>query len=96
MGSVGYFLTSRTGQFVPNFGGSRGNLCIGPAILRFSLSPRAPDTFGEVRFRVPLTAFGSGVMPALGDVWTFQYWFRDAHPGPTSNTSSALRVTFCP
>lgn len=95
-GSLGYFLASRTGDYRPNFGGSQGNLCIGPTILRFSLSPLLPSTSGEVRFRVPLTAFGGGVVPAPGDVWTFQYWFRDANPGPTSNTSSALRVTFCP
>ncbi|MEM8713010.1 MAG: hypothetical protein AAGG01_18820 [Planctomycetota bacterium] len=23
-----------------------------------------------------------------------QYWYRDANPGPTSNTSSAVRIDF--
>jgi hypothetical protein len=96
LASIGYFVASRTGQFVPGFGGSQGNLCVGPVIQRFSLSPRTPDIHGEVRFRVPLTAFGGGVTPAPGDAWTFQLWFRDANPGVTSNTSNALRVTFCP
>lgn len=95
-GSLGYYIASRTEQLVPLFGGSQGNLCVGPTIVRFSLSPVGPAASGEVRFRLPLAAFAGGSAPAPGESWTFQLWFRDANPGPTSNTSNALRVTFCP
>ncbi|MEZ6015220.1 MAG: PQQ-dependent sugar dehydrogenase [Planctomycetota bacterium] len=95
-GSVGYFLTSRTEVFVPHFGGSLGNLCVGPTILRFSAAPQVAGASGEVTFELPLTDFGGGVVPQPGDTWHFQYWFRDFAPGPTSNTSHALRIELCP
>ena len=29
-----------------------------------------------------------------GETWNFQAWYRDLHPGPTSNFTDALSVTF--
>ncbi len=94
-GSIGYFIASRTELFVPNFAGSAGNLCIGPTIQRFSASPRLADQNGEVQLQLPLVNT-PGFAVAAGDAWTFQYWFRDVGTVATSNTSSALRVVFCP
>ena len=31
----------------------------------------------------------------IGETWNFQYWFRDANPQTTSNTSPAVAVEFC-
>ena len=29
-----------------------------------------------------------------GDTWNFQAWFRDMNPGPTSNFTDGVAVTF--
>jgi hypothetical protein len=44
-----------------------------------------------------LTAFPQpggthGVMP--GETWNFQCWYRDANPGPTSNFTDGISITF--
>ena len=51
------------------------------------------DGFGDVSYDVDLSLEGI----AAGDVWNFQFWFRDP-PGTlaTFNLSNALSVTFTP
>jgi hypothetical protein len=73
----------------PLFIGS-GLLCIGGA-QRLGVSPVSGASASE--FAVNLPSVGtSGVQP--GDSVTFQAWFRDADPAPTSNLTSAVEVTF--
>jgi hypothetical protein len=31
---------------------------------------------------------------AAGQTWNFQCWYRDSNPGPTSNFTDAVSVTF--
>ena len=35
-----------------------------------------------------------GVTVGSGETWNFQCWFRDQNPGPTSNLSDAVSLTF--
>ncbi|MFT7679088.1 MAG: hypothetical protein ACI8QC_003087 [Planctomycetota bacterium] len=51
---------------------------------------------GTVLFQPDLANLPNNVTIQPGDSWIFQYWFRDANPTPTSNTSDAVVVTFCP
>ena len=56
------------------------------------------DGFGDASYSVDLT---SATLPtgtiAEGDIWNFQFWYRDP-PGTlaTFNLSDALSVPFCP
>ncbi|MEM8710729.1 MAG: hypothetical protein AAGG01_07230 [Planctomycetota bacterium] len=93
--SLGYMLMSRDADLVPLFGGSQGNLCLGGTLYRFSLSVQSSGTLGEVTFTPDFAALPGGQQFAAADSWNFQYWFRDANPTPTSNTTGALRVLFC-
>ncbi|QDV07608.1 hypothetical protein Poly30_31350 [Planctomycetes bacterium Poly30] len=93
--SLGYMLMSRTEALVPGFGGSQGTLCLGGTLYRFSASVQQSGPMGEVTFAPDFGALPSGQTFAAADSWSFQYWFRDANPGPTSNTTGAVRVLFC-
>ena len=75
-------------------GGSQGVLCLGGNVLRFSRSVLDDRGVGVVSFRPRLDAFPQGQAVLRGETWLFQYWFRDANPQSTSNTSSALSLTF--
>lgn len=93
-GSLGYFLASETAGNQPLGGGSQGTLCLGGNVLRFSntvLDDRGVDV---VSFRPRLGDFPQGDAVMAGDTWLFQYWFRDANPQSTSNTSAAVSITF--
>lgn len=90
-------VTSQDQQFVPNPGGSAGNLCIGPDIGRFNAQILPVGAGGEVEFDVDLTmiprpsTITSGVP---GDTWLFQTWHRDVSGGSqTSNYTRAVAVT---
>ncbi len=50
---------------------------------------------GEIAFQPDFANLPSGQQFVEGESWIFQYWFRDANPGLTANTTGALRVTFC-
>jgi hypothetical protein len=43
-----------------------------------------------------LTQLPGGLPAAVqaGETWNFQAWFRDMNPGPTSNLTNGLQVTF--
>jgi len=94
--SFGYFLMSQSTTFVPLFGGSQGNLCVGSPQIRFSKDVLNSGSTGEVTFDVDFGGLPGGVVFQPGEVWHFQYWYRDVNPTPTSNTSGGVTVTFCP
>jgi hypothetical protein len=94
-GSFGFLLMSQTEAKQPGFGGSQGTLCIGEPCFRFSNNVQNSGLLGEVAFAPDFGNLPMGQQFIAAESWVFQYWFRDANPQPTSNTSSALRVTFC-
>ena len=94
-GSFGFLLMSQTEDDRPGFGGSQGTLCVGEPCFRFSNSVQNSGLLGEVAFAPDFGNLPMGQQFLQAESWVFQYWFRDANPQLTSNTSSALRVTFC-
>ncbi|MEM6675504.1 MAG: hypothetical protein AAF726_21825 [Planctomycetota bacterium] len=99
IGSFGYYLCSRAFAAPMPLGGSQAVLCLGGPIGRFNRPGEivVADTRGAVRLPIDLTDLpgpsGSlAVQP--GDTWHFQYWYRDANPGSTSNTSPGLQIAF--
>ena len=83
----GYFLASQTQDFIANPGGSQGNLCLGGNIDRFVKQVLSSGCDGSFSLNVPQWA-----MP--GQTWNFQAWFRDNNPGPTSNFTDGVSITF--
>ncbi|MDA1265781.1 MAG: hypothetical protein O2816_11935 [Planctomycetota bacterium] len=52
---------------------------------------------GELQISVDLTALprpGGPISVMAGETWNFQLWFRDLNPGPTSNFTDAISITF--
>ncbi len=93
-GQFGYFLMSMSQGFVPLFGGSQGNLHLAFPIVRFSGDILLSDTNGRAMFSPSFSSLPQGTMFQPGETWNFQMWFRDSNPGPTSNTSNGLAITF--
>ena len=96
-GAPAMLLSSRDTAFVANPGSSSGNLCLGGSIARFVGSIDDADTAGEVRFTVAdlvVPTPGGPETIEAGDTWTFQVWYRDSDPTPTSNFTEAQSVTF--
>jgi glucose/arabinose dehydrogenase len=94
-GVPGYFLMARSGDFIPGFGGSQGNLCLGAPILRFATDVVVSGPAGVFKFTPDLTGLPGGATVLAGEEWRFQCWYRDVNPGQTSNTSDGLAVRFC-
>ena len=95
--SVGYFLNSLSAGFTANPGGSQGHLCLGGAIGRYagSLFDSGSDGVAALQLELARTPTPSGLeMIAAGETWYFQAWYRDTNPGPTSNFTDAVVVTF--
>ncbi len=98
-GSFGFFLAARQSGSAPAPGGSQGTLCLGGPIGRFVGPGRVQgaDAFGTFSLRVDPTLLPTPtgfVAGATGEAWYFQAWYRDANPGPTSNFSEAIVVTW--
>ncbi|MEM9381042.1 MAG: hypothetical protein AAGB93_13910 [Planctomycetota bacterium] len=97
-GSALLALASRTTGLVPNAGGSQGTLCLGGSIGRYA-GPgqvRRADAAGSASLQLDLGTLPTptGLVPAVvGETWSFQAWYRDANPQPTSNFTSATSVT---
>ncbi|MDA1266467.1 MAG: hypothetical protein O2816_15410 [Planctomycetota bacterium] len=91
-----YFLASQTQDFVAFPGGSQGNLCLGGTVGRFVTQIQNSGPGGEVTISVNLSAIPvnppAQVMP--GETWSFQCWFRDVNPTPTSNFTDGLEILF--
>lgn len=92
-GQPGYFLASQTPDFVPQPGGSVGNLCLGGQIARWRKKVKLSDPTGSLSISVDLTDVPLGTPTAVqpGETWHFQAWFRD---GARSNFTDAVAVTF--
>lgn len=90
-GVFGYFVGGDQVSFVPNAGGSHGDLCLGGTVLRFDQPVLLSDPTGA--FMTPLDLQNVPVVGqfAVGETWQFQSWFRD---GSSSNFSNAVTVTF--
>ncbi|MEZ6015703.1 MAG: hypothetical protein R3F49_11350 [Planctomycetota bacterium] len=96
--SFGFFMASRTQDFVANPAGSQGNLCLGGSIGRF-VGPGQVQSSGAVgQFALALdwsqipTPTGP-VQANVGETWSFQAWYRDSFVGqPTSNFSNGVAV----
>lgn len=85
--------------FVPNPGGSAGNLCVGGSIGRLYSSLGLTSATGTIQHFVNngslQTSSGQVIDLDPGDKLMFQWWSRDASPtGPTSTFTDAVEVTF--
>lgn len=97
-GVFGYFLVSRTEGYAAAPGGSRGTLCLGGALGRFSNAAANSGLAGTLALPLDLGALPQPAGPAAvlpGDTWFFQAWFRDfAGVTPSSNFSDSVAVRF--
>jgi len=94
-GTLGFYFMSRTAGFVPGFGGSQGNLCVGGTLYRLDRSVVGADAAGRTSLALPFGQLPPGAAFAAGERWNFQLWFRDVVGGTqTSNTSSAVGVVW--
>jgi glucose/arabinose dehydrogenase len=89
---LGYFLMSDTAGFIPLFGGSQGNLCLGVPLIRFVANAMNSGPAGQLTLLPDFASLPGGAQFLPGESWNFQAWYRDA--GSTSNTTHGLRVTF--
>ncbi len=97
VGQFGFFLASMSQGFQAGVGGSQGNLCLAGDIGRFNMPVLNSGAAGEMVQAVNLLAVPQPqglVAVTAGQTWNFQLWFRDLNPGPTSNLSDALSVSF--
>ena len=97
----GIFVTSRTAGFIPNAGGSLGNLCVGLPLGRYvepgQIVSSGPAGVLTLDIDLARTPENSGFTQVLGgETWHFQAWFRDLAPGgvSASNFTDALAITF--
>ncbi|MEL6714545.1 MAG: hypothetical protein AAFP86_12265, partial [Planctomycetota bacterium] len=93
----GIFLIAADAAFVPNPGGSDGNLCLGGAIGRYSTSAQifgtGPDGVASLDTDDDVVPIPTGfVSITLNETWRYQAWFRDV--GGTSNFSNAVQQTY--
>ena len=100
-GSAAFFLTSQTQNFVPNPGGSQGNLLLFGNIGRY-VGPgqiKNSGANGIISLALDLTQIPQPtgfVSAAAGETWNFQAWYRDVGTGgnAVSNFTNGLSVTF--
>ena len=98
-GSFASIIFGDATAFVPNPGGSAGNLCVGGAIGRLFDSIGTTSANGTLTYGVNnqalSTSAGGPFQLIPGDNLMFQWWTRDTSPsGPTSNFTNAVQVTF--
>ena len=96
----GIFVVSQTQGFVPNPGGSSGNLCLGGAIGRYNQPGQILHTgaAGEMTLALDLSQTPTPnalIAITAGETWSFQGWYRDVvGTGPTSNFTDGLAIAF--
>ena len=91
-----YFIMSENTTFIPNVGGSQGNLCVGSPQIRFSAFVLNSGSIGSVQLTLDMNNLPQGQMFSPGDDWNFQLWYRDNNPTATSNFTDGLTIWFCP
>lgn len=96
---VGYFLMSRSTDFIQGFGGSLGNLCLGSPLYRLSNTANGGQVLhsgseGIVSFRLDVNLLPAGLNFHPGETWYFQLWYRNFNGAPTSNTSDGFAIMF--
>ena len=73
-------------------------LCIAsPGIGRFNADIQNTGAGSMVSFTPDQTMWpqpSTFIVVLPGDTWNFQYWYRDVNPGPTSNFTDAVQLTF--
>ncbi len=90
--SFGYFLMS---QSQTRNQVASGDICLGPPIIRHSLSVLQAGLDGRVQFSPDLTSLPQATVFQPGDTWNFQYWHRDSSPtGPSANFSEGIVIRF--
>ena len=93
----GYFLMAGSQGFIPNVGGSGGNLCLGFPFYRFSKFPTgtilSSGAGGTFSFSPNLLNLPQGVVFMIGETWDFQAWYRDG-AASTSNFTDGIEVMF--
>ncbi|MBL4771123.1 MAG: hypothetical protein JKY61_08275 [Planctomycetes bacterium] len=95
IGVPGYYLAAPQEGFVPLFGGSEGNLCLGQGIVRMNATILQVNAAGQVSRTLDLTQLPQGQTVMPGSSWHYQLWFRDFNGvQSTSNTTSSARVDF--
>ena len=97
--SFAFFLVGQTQGFVPNPGGSAGNLCSGGARGRCLGSLGSTGTTGTLQYQLDLEAIPgptSTYSLKSGDRLYFQWWHRDVTPAgqPGSNFTNGLEIDF--
>jgi len=97
--AFGYFLVSAMPGFVAFPGGSQGNLCLDGAIGRFVGASQIQNSGpgGFFTLAIDLTQLPqptSFVTVQPGQTWSFQAWYRDANPTPTSNFTDVVAISF--
>lgn len=94
---LGYFLCGPTQGFVPNPGGSQGDLCLTGVVGRYRKDVARSDANGFASLVLDLTALplpGGSHAVVAGETWNFTRWYRDENPLPTSNFTDGVSVTF--
>lgn len=97
-GQFTYFVASQTQGFVPNAGGSQGNLCVVGNLARFNRAGEIGAISGGMfTLQIDLTDVpepnGTGVV-LMGETWNFQGWHRDNVGGPASHFTNGLSILF--
>lgn len=98
--AFGFLIASLTQGFVPNPGGSQGNLCLASAIGRYVGPGQIQNSGLAGTFTLAIDNAQipqpTGFVSALaGDVWSFQCWYRDSVGGmAVSNFTDGVAVTF--
>ena len=88
------FLTSRVQGFSSR-PGSQGNLCLDAVGAYADQLVGAAEGAAMISLDLSTTPTPGGPVPIqAGETWHFQAWYRDANPGPTSNFTDAVSVTF--
>ncbi len=103
--SFGFFITAQTQGFIPNPGGSEGNICLGANVGRFQSLAADSGPAGIVEISTSLGQWSVNSIPQasgryaaqVGGTAYFQCWHRDASPsGPTSNFTDSTFITWTP
>lgn len=98
-GQTVLFVNGTAADSVPGAGGSQGTLCLGGALSRYVGPGEIRFADGAGRARLPLdlssTPVGNVIQTVTaGQTLLFQAWYRDSNPGPVSNFTGAVEVTY--